>query len=96
MSVRDRQGACRVLMVEDHADTAFVMARLLEKLGYAVETAGSAAEARAKIVTSLAYLFRAIDGAPTAARLSPADPGARASPAPAQRPLARRVASRQA
>lgn len=51
MSAGSRRAACKVLLVEDHADTAFVLARLLEKLGYTVDTAHSAAEARAKFGT---------------------------------------------
>jgi PAS domain S-box-containing protein len=35
----------RLLIVEDHADTALLLKRLLEASGYAVETAGSVAEA---------------------------------------------------
>ncbi len=40
------QGAPRLLVVEDHADTAFVLCRLLEASGYAVRHAASLAEAR--------------------------------------------------
>ena len=36
----------RILLVEDHADTAAVMLRLLEKLGYGVHSANSLAAAR--------------------------------------------------
>ena len=35
----------RLLIVEDHADTALLLKRLLEGSGFAVETAGSVAEA---------------------------------------------------
>jgi CheY-like chemotaxis protein len=35
----------RILIVEDHADTALLLKRLLEASGCAVETAGSVAEA---------------------------------------------------
>lgn len=36
----------RILLVEDHADTAAVMLRLLEKLGYGVQVANCLASAR--------------------------------------------------
>jgi PAS domain S-box-containing protein len=36
---------CRILLVEDHADTLRIMARLLRGLGYTVRTAGSVGEA---------------------------------------------------
>jgi hypothetical protein len=35
-----------ILIVEDHADTAWVFARLLQKRGHKTRTAGTAAEAR--------------------------------------------------
>jgi CheY-like chemotaxis protein len=35
----------RVLLVEDHADTAAVLARLLDRSGYIVRTAGTVADA---------------------------------------------------
>jgi signal transduction histidine kinase/CHASE1-domain containing sensor protein/ActR/RegA family two-component response regulator len=38
-------GACRILLVEDHADTARVMARLLQKDGHAVAVAHTRADA---------------------------------------------------
>lgn len=43
------KGAPRLLVVEDHADTAFVLCRLLEDSGYTVRHAGSLAEARALV-----------------------------------------------
>ena len=36
----------RILLVEDHSDTAIVMSRLLEKLGYQTQVADSVAVAR--------------------------------------------------
>src|SRR5205085_11017730 len=38
-------GCCRILLVEDHKDTAKLMARILEGEGHRVRTAGSAGEA---------------------------------------------------
>lgn len=40
-----RTSPCRILLVEDHADTRDVVARLLEKSGYSVATAGTCAAA---------------------------------------------------
>jgi CheY-like chemotaxis protein len=37
-----RTGNCRLLLVEDHADTARMLKRLLENSGYAVKTVGTA------------------------------------------------------
>jgi len=37
--------SCRILLVEDHVDTARVMASLLRKMGYTVHTVGSVREA---------------------------------------------------
>jgi PAS domain S-box-containing protein len=44
-SVRPADQLLRLLIVEDHADTALLLKRLLEGSGFAVETAGSVAEA---------------------------------------------------
>lgn len=41
----DGSNAAHVLVVDDHADTARIMRRLLEKSGYRVTTAGSVGEA---------------------------------------------------
>ena len=41
-----RQASRRILLVEDHVDTAKVMARLLNLSGYSVETANTCAAAR--------------------------------------------------
>jgi CheY-like chemotaxis protein len=43
--VATRAGGCRILLVEDHADTLKVMARLLRNAGHAVATAGTVKEA---------------------------------------------------
>src|SRR3954467_15590947 len=39
--------SCRILVVDDHADTAELLARLFRKRGHAVHTAGNCAQARA-------------------------------------------------
>src|SRR4051812_31229807 len=39
--------SCRILVVDDHADTAAMLARLFRKRGHAVHTAGNCAQARA-------------------------------------------------
>ena len=42
---QDEKPLCRILLVEDHADTRTVMARLLRSFGFAVSAAGSVKEA---------------------------------------------------
>lgn len=42
------QPACRVLLVEDHTDTATVITLLLKKFGHVVDCAGSVAEGLSK------------------------------------------------
>ncbi len=44
-SVQQRNGALRILLVEDHADTAIMLRRLLELGGHTVKTAGTVASA---------------------------------------------------
>lgn len=41
----DKNGAMRILLVEDHADTAIMLRRLLELAGHSVKTAGTVASA---------------------------------------------------
>jgi CheY-like chemotaxis protein len=45
----------RILLVEDHADTATIMARLLDRAGYEVETADSVATALAVAAQAAAH-----------------------------------------
>jgi PAS domain S-box-containing protein len=47
LSARRRNQLLRILLVEDHSDTAHIMKRLLGSFGYNVHTAGSVAEALA-------------------------------------------------
>lgn len=47
--------ALRVLCVDDHADTCRMLGRALELDGYLVDTAGSVAEARAKLASAVHY-----------------------------------------
>jgi PAS domain S-box-containing protein len=56
----------RILLVEDHADTAFMLSRLLESAGYAVETARSADEALRRLEAETFDLFVSDIGLPDA------------------------------
>ena len=47
-SVAQQGEPARLLLVDDHADTLAMMARLLARKGYVIESAGSIAAARAK------------------------------------------------
>jgi DNA-binding NtrC family response regulator len=48
----DAQRALSILLVDDHADTLNVLARLLRKCGHTVETAGTVDEAVAAVARS--------------------------------------------
>ena len=48
MQVVSGPNGCKVLVVEDHADSALILVRLLRRLGYSAEAAATVAEARAK------------------------------------------------
>ena len=54
----------RILLVEDHADTAQMLARLLESIGYAVEIATSGDDALRRIETGTFDLFVSDIGLP--------------------------------
>ena len=63
-AVPDRLARFRILLVEDHADTATNLMRLLRNRGYEVVAAASVAEAKALILTSAADVLLSDIGLP--------------------------------
>jgi PAS domain S-box-containing protein len=62
--LRPRVEPLRILLVEDHSDTAQMLSRLLESIGYAVQTASSADDALRRIETETFDLFISDIGLP--------------------------------